>query len=152
MEFDAHASSFSCLFSAGNLESSPKSCKIIYGYRDPITDSCLLLITVQNSTNNNMSDTVTVFIPNLEHTDSDSEICFTAIGITAGFTVAVEGTFKTGTHSVVYHILLFSNHSFYKDLAMAISWSVMNLALPLEYPSVLALQLSWWSFLPSSLS
>ena len=94
VEFDAHAIRFSCQFTIGNLRNGPKSCKITYGPQDPITQHCLSSITFENSTNTNISDSVTVFLPKLEHTDL--EFCFTAVGTTAAFTVAVEGTFKTG--------------------------------------------------------
>ena len=104
MEFDVSTSSFLCQFS--NLENAPKSCKIIYGHRHPITHRCLSLIMAQNSTNNNVSDTVTVFVPSLEYMGSDSEFCFTAIGTTGAFTVAVEGTIRTGMHNLLYLLLI----------------------------------------------
>ena len=48
-----------------------------------------------NSSVITLSDTVIIVLPGLEHTDS--QFCFTAIGRTETFAIAVEGTFKTGT-------------------------------------------------------
>ena len=93
--------SFSCQFTVGILENDTKSCKILYGGRDLVTHRCLSSTTVENITNANVSDTATVFLPKLEHTDSESEFCFTAIGTTEAFSVAVKGTFKTGMLYIV---------------------------------------------------
>ena len=83
---------FFCLF-VGSYEN--KSCAITYGAMDPTNQTCPLDNQVTQHVNSSrISDTVTVFIPNLECTGS--EFCFTAIGKTAVFTIAVEGTFRTG--------------------------------------------------------
>ena len=93
---------FLCQFTVGSLENDTKSCKILYGGRDLVTHRCLSSTTVENITNANvLSDAVTVFLPRLGHTDSESEFCFTAMGTTEAFTVAVKGTFKTGMFYIV---------------------------------------------------
>lgn len=101
VKFDDHANSFSCQFTVGSSENGPKSCKITYVLQDSITHRCLSVssITVENTNTSIISDTVTVFLPKLEHTDS--EFCFTAIGKTEAFTVAVEGTFNTGIKYII---------------------------------------------------
>ena len=45
------------------------------------------------------SNTVTVVLPRLKN--AESEFCFTAIGKTEAFSIAVEGTFKTGISSIL---------------------------------------------------
>ena len=83
---------FSCWF-VGRYEN--KLCEVTYGPVDPTDQLCALDNQVIRRVNHNIiSDTVAVFLPQLEHTDS--EFCFTAIGKTEAFTVAIEGTFKTG--------------------------------------------------------
>ena len=95
VEYEPLSNSFSCLFVGRVYEN--KSCEIIYGAMSQTNQLCPLdnqVILCVNSSR--ISDTVTVFLPELEHTDS--ELCFTAMGKTATFTVhvAFEGTFKTG--------------------------------------------------------
>ena len=83
---------FSCQF-LGQQEN--KSCEVTYGPIDPTDQLCTLNTRrVNNSVIVSDTATVTIALPELEHTDS--QFCFTAIGKTRTFTVAVEGTFKTG--------------------------------------------------------
>ena len=96
-EFDSASSSFSCKF-LGNQGTGLKSCDIVYGIQDAITQSCLsstIKSEAENSTHSFISDTVTVSIPPLAQTES--EFCFVAMGKTQVYTVVVEGTFKIGT-------------------------------------------------------
>ena len=92
VEFQPLSRTFSCQF-VGQHES--KSCEITYGPIDPTDQLCTLNTRcVNNSVIGSDTATVTIALPELEHTDS--QFCFTAIGKTRTFTVAVEGTFKTG--------------------------------------------------------
>ena len=93
VEFEPLSRTFSCKFIGQHLI----SCEITYGATYPIDQHCLMdnhIITRRVDNSVIVSDTVTVVLPELEHTDS--QFCFTAIGKTRTFTVAVEGTFKTG--------------------------------------------------------
>ena len=103
--FDPSRSRFSCLF-AESVGNGSKSCNIVYGLKDPVTDEskkgCFSSVNsvkskAENTTNSFMTDTVTVYVPPL--TQTGLEFCFVAIGTVTTFsvTVAVEGTFMTGT-------------------------------------------------------
>ena len=97
---------FSCRF-VGRYEN--KLCEVAYGPMDPTDQLCALDNQVIRRVNHNIiSDTVTVFLPQLEH--SDSEFCFTAIGKTEVFTVAVEGTFKIGIKYTKQYMKIFVFH------------------------------------------
>ena len=94
-EFDSLSQSFSCRF-VRSYEN--KSCEIAYGAVGPTDQTCPLdiketFVWHMNSSDNLMLDTVIVFIPSLAQTTS---FCFTAIGKTRMFAVAVEGTFTIG--------------------------------------------------------
>ena len=90
--YEPVSNSFSCLF-VRSYEN--KSCEITYGAMDSTDQTCAMDNQVTRHVNSSrISDTVMVFIPKLERTGS--EFCFTAIGKTAAFTIAVEGTFRTG--------------------------------------------------------
>ena len=94
-EFEPLNHSFSCHF-IGSYEN--KSCEIAYEAIDSIDQTCSLDNNADrpmNSSDNLMSDAVTVFIPSL--TKAKSVIfCYTAIGKTPSFAIAVEGTFTIG--------------------------------------------------------
>ena len=66
---------------------------------DPTDHACRLdkeaNIWHVNSSDNFLSDIVIVFIPSLAQATS-TLFCFTAIGTTSAFTIAVEGTFTIG--------------------------------------------------------
>ena len=89
--FDASKNSFSCQFTEGYY-SNGKSCIIKYGIINVSSQSCDFRNETRNSSNNTLTDTVTVLIPTLPPTES--ELCFVAIGKTANFTIAIEGTFS----------------------------------------------------------
>ena len=80
-----------------------KSCNIVYGLKDPVTDEsngCFSSVNsvkskAENTTNSFITDTVTVYIPTLAQTGA--EFCYVAIGTVTTLSVAVEGTFMTGT-------------------------------------------------------
>ena len=96
VEFEPLSHTFSCKFIGQHLNDII-SCEITYGAAYPIDQRCLMdnhIITRRVDNSVIVSDTVTVVLPELEHTDS--QFCFTAIGKTRTFTIAVEGTFKTG--------------------------------------------------------
>ena len=84
--------SFSCRF-VGFHEN--KSCEVIYGPVDPTGQLCTLdnQITLMINSENMVSNTVNVLIPAVL---TQQLYCFTAIGRTPMFTIAVEGTFTTG--------------------------------------------------------
>ena len=96
---------FSCWFVRNHVN---KSCEIIYRAVDQTDQTCAMnnQVTwnmhrmIMNSSNDLMSDTVIVFIP-LPAQASSKIYCFTAIGNTPLFTIAVEGTFKTGIDSIL---------------------------------------------------
>ena len=99
VSFDPSRSRFSCLFAEGvGIRNGSKSCNIVYGLKDPVTDEsngCFSSVNsvkskAENTTNSFMTYTVTVYVPTL------TEFCFVAIGTVATFSVAVEGTFKIG--------------------------------------------------------
>ena len=65
---------------------------------DPTDQTCAMVIQhmrVKNGDKIYMSDTVTVFIPSLAQA-KPAIYCFTVIGKTPNFTIAVEGTFTIG--------------------------------------------------------
>ena len=89
--FDESKNSFSCQFTEGYLFDN-KLCLIKYGIINVSDQSCDIKNETKNSSNNTLTDTVTVLIPTLPPTES--EYCFIAIGKTANFTIAIEGTFN----------------------------------------------------------
>ncbi len=93
-EFEPLNYTFSCRFVGRYYEN--KSCEITYGAVDPTDQSCRMDNHITRRVNSSfvISDTVTIVLPGLEHTDSG--YCFTAVGKTVMFTAAVEGTFKIG--------------------------------------------------------
>ena len=95
VKYEPLSNSFSCLFVGRIYEN--KLCEIIYGAMSQTNQLCPFdnqLEVTRRVNSSRISDTVAVFIPKLEH--SGSEFCFTAIGKTAAFTIAVEGSFRTG--------------------------------------------------------
>ena len=90
--FDASKNSFLCQFTEGYYFDN-KSCIIKYGIVNVSNQSCDIINETRNSSNNTLTDTVTVLIPTLPPTES--EYCFIAIGKIRTFTIAVEGTFST---------------------------------------------------------
>ena len=93
IEFQPLSRTFICRF-VGQHEY--KSCEVTYGPIDSTDQLCTLNTRrVNNSVIVSDTVTVTIALPELEYTDS--QFCFTAIGRTETFTVAVEGTFKTGS-------------------------------------------------------
>ena len=91
--FEASKSSFLCRFIKGNYFQS-KSCVIKYGIINVSNQSCDIKYETRNSSNNTLTDAVTVLIPTLPQALSESELCFIATGKTENFTIAVEGTFS----------------------------------------------------------
>ena len=97
VSFDPSRSRFSCLF-AESVGNGSKSCNIVYGLKDPLTDEsngCFSSVNsvksrAENTTNSFITDTVTVYVPTL------TEFCFVAIGTVATFSVGIEGTFIIG--------------------------------------------------------
>ena len=97
VSFDPSRSRFSCLF-AESVGNDSKSCNIVYGLIDPVTDEsngCFSSVNsvkskAANTTNSFMTDIVTVYVPTL------TEFCFVAIGTVATFSVGVQGTFIIG--------------------------------------------------------
>ena len=102
VSFDPSRSCFSCLF-AESVGNGSKSSNIVYGLKDPVTDEsngCFSSVNsvkskAENTTNSFITDTVTVYVPTLAQTGS--EFCFVAVGTVSTLSVAVEGTFMTGT-------------------------------------------------------
>ena len=92
VEYEPLSHSFSCRF-VGHYES--KSCEVTYGAMDPTDQLCTL--DNQNTLMNNSDDIllntvkVSLLVP-LAQTNSKL-FCFTAIGRTPMFAIAVEGTF-----------------------------------------------------------
>ena len=87
--FDGSKRSFLCEFLQYEFEN--KSCTIKLGIIDVLDQSCNIKSEIRNSSDNTLVDTVTVSIPTLS--TSESEFCFIAIGNTANFSIAIEGTF-----------------------------------------------------------
>ena len=94
VKYEPLNSIFSCLF-VGNHEN--KSCDITYGAMNPTDQACAMdnQVTRHVNSSDKMLDTVTVFIPPLAQA-KPVIYCFTAIGRTPSFTIAVEGTFIIG--------------------------------------------------------
>ena len=99
VSFDPSRSRFSCLFDESvGIRNGSKSCNIVYGHKDPVSDKsngCFSSVNsvksnAENTTNSFITDTVTVYVPTL------TEFCFIAIGTVSTFSVAVEGSFKIG--------------------------------------------------------
>ena len=90
--FDASKNSFSCQFTEGYYFGN-KLCLIKYGIINISNQSCDIKYETRNISDNTLTDIVTVLILTLPPTESESELCFVAIGKTANFTIAVEGTF-----------------------------------------------------------
>ena len=91
--FEASKSSFLCRFIKGYYFES-KSCLIKYGILNVSNQSCDIINETRNSSNSTLNDIVTVLVPTLPQALSESELCFIAIGKTANFTIAIEGTFN----------------------------------------------------------
>ena len=91
--FETSKNSFLCQFTEGYYFES-KSCLIKYGILNISNQSCDIINGTRNSSDNTLTDTVTVLIPTLPQALSESELCFIAIGKTANFTIAIEGTFS----------------------------------------------------------
>ena len=91
VEFEPFSHSFSCRF-VGFHEN--KSCEVTYGSVDPKDQLCTLdnRTTLENNNENMISNTVNIFIPATALL-AQQLYCFTAIGRTPTFTIAVEGTF-----------------------------------------------------------
>ena len=94
IEFQPLSRTFICRF-VGQHES--KLCEITYGPVDPTDQLCTLQLDnrIPLVNNSDTSDTVNVSIPAhvlLAQTESQ-RFCFTAIGETPQFTIAVEGMF-----------------------------------------------------------
>ena len=81
--------SFSCQFTEGYYFGK-KLCLIKYGIINISNQSCDIKYETRNISDNTLTDIVTVLILTLPPTES--EYCFIAIGKTANFTIAVEGT------------------------------------------------------------
>ena len=80
----------------------------MYGVINPNNQSCNIKNETGNSSDNTLVDTVTVSISAVQ-SELNAEFCFTAIGTTENFTIAVEGNFSKGTikfclNSVVVHV------------------------------------------------
>ena len=108
VEFQPLRRTFICRF-VGQYES--KSCEVtyVYGSIDPTDQLCTLNTRrINNSVIGSDTATVTIALPESEHTDS--QFYFTAIGKTRIFTVAVEGTFKTGVLYTVRYNNYVYNH------------------------------------------
>ena len=92
VEFELLSHTFFCRF-VGRYEN--KSCEITYGPMDPTDQFCTLdnFITLTNNSDNMILNTVNVSIlAPLAQTNSKL-FCFTAIGKTPMFAIAVEGSF-----------------------------------------------------------
>ena len=89
VKYEPLSYSFSCRF-VGFHEN--KSCEVTYGPVDPTGQLCTSdnRNTLVNTSDDMVSNTVNVFIPPLV---AQQLYCFTAIGRTPMFTIAVEGTF-----------------------------------------------------------
>ena len=93
--YETLSNGFSCVF-VGSYEN--RFCEITYGAMDPTDQTCPLDNQAAwhvNSSGSLMLDTVTVFILLLAQA-KPAIYCFTAIGKTPNFTIAVEGTFTIG--------------------------------------------------------
>ena len=105
VSFDPSRNRFSCQF-AESVGNGSKSCNIVYGLKDPVTDEsngCFSSVNsvkskAENTTNSFITDSVTVYIPTLAQTGA--EFCYIATGTVTTLSVAVEGTFMTGTFSL----------------------------------------------------
>ena len=96
VKYEPLSYSFSCRF-VGFHEN--KSCEVTYGPVDPTGQLCTLdnQTTLENNNENMISNTVKVFIPAVL---TQQLYCFTAIGRTPTFTIAVEGTFTIADQQV----------------------------------------------------
>ena len=90
--FEASNNTFICQFAQIERYFDNKSCIIKYGTVNISRQSCDIRNETRNSSNNTLTDIVTVLIPTLPPTES--ELCFVAIGKTVNFTIAVEGRFS----------------------------------------------------------
>ena len=92
--FEASNNIFICQFVQRYFDN--KSCIIKYGTINISNQSCDIQSETRNSSNNTLTDTVTVSLstPMLTLLPTESELCFVAIGKTANFTIAVEGRFS----------------------------------------------------------
>ena len=77
-----------------------KSCNIVYGLKDPVTDEsngCFSSVNsvkskAENTTNSFIANTVTIYIPTLAHEQVQSFAIYIAIGTVTILSAAVEGT------------------------------------------------------------
>ena len=86
------------------MSNGSKSCSIVYGLKDPVTNRsnrCLSSVKskAENTTDNSNTDSHTVFVSIPPLAQTGSEVCFVAIGTTATLSLAVEGTFVIGKSS-----------------------------------------------------
>ena len=83
-----------CQFVQGHFDN--KSCIIKYGIINVSNQCCDIRSETRNSSNNTLTDIVTVSLPTsiLTLPPTESELCFVAIGNIANFTIAVKGTFS----------------------------------------------------------
>ena len=89
--FDVPKNSFRCQFAERYIFDN-KTCIIKYGIINVSYQSCDFIIETRNSSDNTLTDTVTLLIstpPPIE-----SEYCFIAIGRVENLTLAIEGTFS----------------------------------------------------------
>ena len=94
VHFEKSKNRFTCQFIDYNYEN--KSCFIMYGVINSNDQSCNIKNETGNSSDNTLVDTVTVSILAVQ-SELSAEFCFTAIGTTENFTIAVEGNFSKGT-------------------------------------------------------
>ena len=92
--FEASNNTFICQFLQRYFDN--KSCIIKYGTINITSQSCDIRSETRNSSNNTLTDIVTVSLPTsmLTLLPTESELCFVAIGNIANFTIAVEGRFR----------------------------------------------------------
>jgi hypothetical protein len=92
VEFEPLSRTFSCRFVD---QHDNKSCEITYGPVDSTDQLCILNNQSTLMNNSDTSEIVRVFIPeqDLQAQTEPQHFCFTAIGETPMFTIAVEGTF-----------------------------------------------------------
>ena len=94
VHFEQSKNRFTCQFIDYDYEN--KSCFIMYGVINPNNQSCNIKNETGNSSDNTLVDTVTVSISAVQ-SELSAEFCFTAIGTTENYTIAVEGNFSKGT-------------------------------------------------------
>ena len=108
--FESSNNTFICQFVQRYFDS--KLCIIKYGIINISSQSCDIRSETRNSSNNTLTDTVTVSVPMsmLTLLPTESELCFVAIGKTANFTTAIEGTFSvSGRYVKLWLIVVWSS-------------------------------------------